>query len=190
MSIPARPGVIQVGDRRDRRRRDGRRYDDDQHEQHHHRDHRARSPAGAAGRGPVAWYEIQVPDLERATAFYTAVFGATAQPWEQYVMLVDADGRPLCALEQSATPVPQEPAVRIYFQAPDLEAACEAVVAAGRQRREGARPHQRGVRLVGAGPGPVRPLARPVHRPARPHGRLTHRLAVGRSLAPPITFRA
>ena len=142
--------------------------------------HRTRTERGPV-EGPIAWYEIQVPDLERATAFYTAVFGATSQPWEQYVMLVDADGRPLCALEQSATPVPHEPAVRIYFQAPDLEAACEAVVAAGGQRREGARPHQRGVRLVGAGQGPVRPLARPVHRPARPR-RLTHRLGVGRSL--------
>ncbi len=91
----------------------------------------ATAPSAGPVEGPIAWYEIQVPDLERATAFYTAVFGATSQPWEQYVMLVDADGRPLCALEQSATPVPQEPAVRIYFQAPDLEAACEAVVAAG-----------------------------------------------------------
>lgn len=85
----------------------------------------------AAVQGAIAWYELQVPDLDRATAFYTAVFGATAQPWEQYVMLLDPDGRPFAALERSEAPVPAEPAVRIYFQAPDLEAALAAVVGAG-----------------------------------------------------------
>jgi predicted enzyme related to lactoylglutathione lyase len=87
--------------------------------------------ATAPVEGPVAWYEVQVPDLERATAFYTAVFGATAQPWEQYVMLLDGTGRPFAALERSDVPPPEQPAVRVYFQAPDLEAALAAVVAAG-----------------------------------------------------------
>lgn len=32
--------------------------------------------------GSITWWEIRVPNVEKAQAFYTAVFGATAQPWD------------------------------------------------------------------------------------------------------------
>jgi predicted enzyme related to lactoylglutathione lyase len=81
--------------------------------------------------GSITWWEIRVPDVEKAQAFYTAVFGATAQPWDRYVMLLDAEGKPFGALEQTQDMVPTDAYIRSYFLAEDLEAALETITAAG-----------------------------------------------------------
>ena len=42
---------------------------------------------------PITWWEIQVPDLERAKAFYGGVFDWTFKPWRDgYEAVHTADG--------------------------------------------------------------------------------------------------
>lgn len=47
----------------------------------------------------INWWEIQVPDLEQAKAFYGGVFGWTFKPFmEGYDAAHDAEGQMVCAI--------------------------------------------------------------------------------------------
>jgi len=48
----------------------------------------------------ITWWEIQVPDLEQAKAFYGGVFGWTFKTWmEGYEVAHDAKDEMVCALQ-------------------------------------------------------------------------------------------
>lgn len=81
--------------------------------------------------GRVIWWEIQVPELEVAKAFYAAVFGWTYSAFgEGFVICHGPDGAMIGGLEQ----IDGEPAgrhVRVYVQTSDLEATLARVESAG-----------------------------------------------------------
>lgn len=79
----------------------------------------------------ISWFEIRVPDVTRAQKFYTEVFGLTAQPWDQYVMLVDGEGRPRFALEQTTDTVAPDGYLRSYLNSDDLEGDLARIERAG-----------------------------------------------------------
>lgn len=82
--------------------------------------------------GQIAWWEIRVPDMDPAKAFYSTVFDATAiEPFEGYVMLAGADGQPFGALEATTEPVPSDSYQRTYFSTDDLEATLAGIELAG-----------------------------------------------------------
>jgi len=57
----------------------------------------------------ITWWEIQVPDLEQAKAFYGGVFGWTFKSWmEGYDAAHDAGGKMICGISR----VEGEPAGR------------------------------------------------------------------------------
>ncbi|MEQ7123917.1 VOC family protein [Actinopolymorpha sp. B11F2] len=91
------------------------------------------SESTPASPNPLAWWEIQVPDLDVAQAFYGAVFGWTFEPFEDgFVVAKTADGTMVGGLDTSAGDAP--PAgrrVHVYFRSDDLEATLRAVQAAG-----------------------------------------------------------
>jgi predicted enzyme related to lactoylglutathione lyase len=79
----------------------------------------------------VTWWEIQVPDLEAAQAFYGAAFGWTFQEfYDGFLMCLAPDGSMIGGLEQSEGSVGDRQ-VRIYVQTSDLEATLQRGVAAG-----------------------------------------------------------
>lgn len=82
---------------------------------------------------PIAWFEIQVPELEQAKSFYGAVFGWTFQPYgEGFEMATSPDGQPVCGLDQSAGDVsPAGRHVRIYLATDELEGLLSRVTKAG-----------------------------------------------------------
>lgn len=52
---------------------------------------------------PVVWWELQVPDLAQAKAFYGGVFGWTFDPWQDgYEVINNADGKMIGGLHQVA----------------------------------------------------------------------------------------
>lgn len=81
--------------------------------------------------GKITWWEIRVPDMERAQAFYTTVFGAGTQQFDQYLMLLDPDGQPFGALEQTDDAVATDGWIRTYFATDELEVVLDRITAAG-----------------------------------------------------------
>lgn len=82
--------------------------------------------------GTIAWWEIRVADLEKAQAFYTSAFGATATPvFENYLMLTGPDGKMFGALEQTTDLVPTDSYQRTYYGTDDLEATLAGIERAG-----------------------------------------------------------
>ncbi|MBM7785768.1 VOC family protein [Tenggerimyces flavus] len=81
----------------------------------------------------VAWFEIQVPDLEQGKQFYGAVFGWTFQPYgEGFEAAVDASGTWVGGLDAaSGDASPAGRHVRIYFNTDELEALLDRVPKAG-----------------------------------------------------------
>ena len=48
----------------------------------------------------ITWFEIQVPDLEQAKAFYGGVFGWTFKSWmDGYDAALDAKGDMVCGIQ-------------------------------------------------------------------------------------------
>jgi uncharacterized protein len=67
----------------------------------------------------ITWWEIQVPDLEQAEAFYGGVFGWTFKPFmEGYHAAYDAEGKMVCGI----TKVDGEPSGRQIHVVFDLSA--------------------------------------------------------------------
>ena len=79
----------------------------------------------------VNWWEIQVPDLAAAQAFYGAVFGWTFAPFgDSFAMIKAPNGEMIGGLDQVAGD-PAGRHVQIYVKVTDLEASIAAVRAAG-----------------------------------------------------------
>jgi uncharacterized protein len=83
--------------------------------------------------GTVSWYEIQVPDMEQAKAFYGPVLGWTFQPFgEGFEVALNSAGNMVGGLDTSAgdaTPAGRH--VRVYFGTDELEAVLDRVTKAG-----------------------------------------------------------
>lgn len=78
----------------------------------------------------VTWWELPVPDAERAKAFYGAVFDWTFQSFGGHEMASTKDGRLVGALDGST----QEPIGRgvfVYVNVADLEITLARVATAG-----------------------------------------------------------
>ena len=94
-------------------------------------------PVAAAARPLIAWFEIPVSDLTRATRFYETVFGhpLTRQRVDGYDMAVfaGADG-PEGALVKGDVYVPGKAGPILYFQVDDIDGVmARAIKAGGRQ---------------------------------------------------------
>ncbi len=79
--------------------------------------------------GTFTWTEIGVGDLDRATAFYAAVFGWQVEPFGEDYRIASAHGRQVAGLYRWQVPLPD--GVRVYVQVADLEATLARVEAAG-----------------------------------------------------------
>jgi len=77
----------------------------------------------------VTWWEIPVQDLEKAKAFYTAVFGWGYTPFGDGYAAVTAGEQMIGALSESADAVGE--GVRIYVQVADMEGVFAKVEANG-----------------------------------------------------------
>lgn len=77
--------------------------------------------------GDISWFEINVPDAQRAQAFYGSVFawGFDPMPGFEGYVLVRAGDRQIGALQASTDPDPAGRHVTLYFEVPDLEGALE-----------------------------------------------------------------
>jgi predicted enzyme related to lactoylglutathione lyase len=79
----------------------------------------------------VAWFDIQVPDLEAAKSFYGAVFGWTFTPFgETFVTITTPDGNMIGGMDQ-VTGEPAGRQVRIYLATDELEGVLSRVEKAG-----------------------------------------------------------
>jgi uncharacterized protein len=87
----------------------------------------------AAPPNPVIWWEIQVPELDKAQEFYSAVFGWTFEPFgDDFVIAKTSDGAMVGGLVRSAADVsPAGRHVRIYFAVQDLEGTLRTAEANG-----------------------------------------------------------
>lgn len=84
----------------------------------------------AAPFNTVTWWEIPVQDLEKAKAFYGAVFGWTIEPFGEGFVGAFADGAMIGGLAEAADGEVAE-GVRIYVNVADLEATIAAAAANG-----------------------------------------------------------
>ncbi|HXM54165.1 MAG TPA: VOC family protein [Candidatus Dormibacteraeota bacterium] len=84
--------------------------------------------------GAIGWWEIDVPDIERAQQFYGAVCPWMLQPMEGYAgyVIVNVSGQGIGALQASEGGEPSGRGVTLYVDVPDLEATLE------KAKREGA----------------------------------------------------
>jgi predicted enzyme related to lactoylglutathione lyase len=86
---------------------------------------------------PVCYFEVPVADLDRAVAFYSAVFGceferATIDGNEMALFPADpASGGASGALARGDSYVPGRQGVRVYFRVDDVSASLARAVAAG-----------------------------------------------------------
>lgn len=86
---------------------------------------------------PVAWFEIPVLDIERASGFYGKVFSVSFQRMEMFGAVMAffpmTDGEYGCAgmLVQAPGANPSVDGVLIYFTTTDIPASLAAVEAAG-----------------------------------------------------------
>src|SRR5437016_11481416 len=84
--------------------------------------------------GATSWWELDVPDIERAQQFYGAVCPWTLQPMEGYegYVIVNVNGAGIGALQASEGGEPAGRGVTLYVEVSDLEATLE------KAKREGA----------------------------------------------------
>ena len=86
---------------------------------------------------PVGWFEIPVNDMDRATAFYEAVFGIKLQQMnmgEERLAMFEHSGEGYGTGGTLVQGSPSEPSVdgtTVYFTAPDMEDMLERAVASG-----------------------------------------------------------
>ena len=89
------------------------------------------------GKNPVGWFEIPVRDLERARAFYEAVFGIDMPVHEvgsalmAWFPMVEGAPGATGAIVMAEGYVPSETGIGIYFTAPDMEEILERVAKNG-----------------------------------------------------------
>ncbi|HEX4213679.1 MAG TPA: VOC family protein [Candidatus Dormibacteraeota bacterium] len=83
--------------------------------------------------GEICWWEIEVPDAERAKDFYGRAFGWDFEPMPGYdgYLMAKLDGKTIGAIQASQEPVPAGRAVRLYVETDDLEAAVRRTEDAG-----------------------------------------------------------
>jgi predicted enzyme related to lactoylglutathione lyase len=83
--------------------------------------------------GAISWWEIDVPDIERAKQFYGAVCPWTLQPMEGYegYVIVQVNGTGIGALQASEAGDPSGRSVTLYFLVADLEDTLERATQAG-----------------------------------------------------------
>ncbi len=86
---------------------------------------------------PVCYFEIAVSEMDRAVAFYQAVFGLKLERTEidgnEMALFPEAEGTNAItgALARGASYVPGRQGTRIYFRTDDIEATLARAVAAG-----------------------------------------------------------
>lgn len=86
--------------------------------------------AAAAPVNTVTWWEVPVADLDRAQAFYGAVFGWTFQPFgDGYLGIFNESGM-IGGLFQAPDKVDGD-GIRVYVNVADLEAVLAAAERAG-----------------------------------------------------------
>ena len=101
------------------------------------------SPLSAAHRAPLGaptWIDLTTSDLERAQAFYGAVFGWTFEsPGPDYGGYVNAssDGRMVAGLMPNHPQLAAPDGWTTYFHTADVDATVESCVAAGGRGRGG-----------------------------------------------------
>ena len=81
---------------------------------------------------PICHFELMTHDVDKAKAFYGAIFDWDFQEWEgplQYVM-IDA-GTPAGGGMLAKPPEAPHPALNVYFQVDDVEATLNKAVDAG-----------------------------------------------------------
>ncbi len=73
--------------------------------------------------GAIGWWEIDVPDVDRAQQFYGAVCPWTFQAMEGYAgyVIINVDGTGIGALQASEGGDPAGRGVTLYVQVADLE---------------------------------------------------------------------
>ena len=84
--------------------------------------------------GAISWWELDVPDIEKAKQFYGAVLPAwTLQPMEGYegYVIVNVEGAGIGALQGSEAGAPSGRPVTLYFLVADLEGTLERARQAG-----------------------------------------------------------
>jgi predicted enzyme related to lactoylglutathione lyase len=79
---------------------------------------------------PVNWWEVEVTDLERAGAFYSAVFGWSMRPFGADAMFAMRGESMVCGLVRGEGP-PQGRGVKAYLETTDMEATLGRVESAG-----------------------------------------------------------
>jgi len=83
--------------------------------------------------GAITWWELDVPDVAKAQAFYAAVTPWTFQPMEGYegYVIVNLAGAGIGALQASDAGEPAGRSVRQYVEVADLEDTLARVKQAG-----------------------------------------------------------
>jgi predicted enzyme related to lactoylglutathione lyase len=84
--------------------------------------------------GSVSWIELNVPDIDKATAFYGSVFPWKLAPMEGYagyVIINDTAGTGVGALQASEDGDPSGRGATVYFLVANLEDALSRVKAGG-----------------------------------------------------------
>lgn len=71
--------------------------------------------------GAISWWEIDVPDIGKATAFYSAITNWQLAPMEGYegYVIVNAGGVGIGALQASQDPDPSGRGTRLYVEVGD-----------------------------------------------------------------------
>lgn len=87
-------------------------------------------PTGAAQINTVTWWEIPVRDLEKATNFYTAVFGWTFKTFGEGYLGIFNGPAMVGGLFEAPDKVDGD-GLRIYVNVADLEATFAAAESAG-----------------------------------------------------------
>lgn len=91
-----------------------------------------------AGGNPVVWFEIPATDLERARAFYAAIFDIEVQPYDlgdlKFGFLPMEQGAPNSAgalVQHAQMYTPSHAGSLVYFGVNDIEAVLARVEASG-----------------------------------------------------------
>src|ERR1700716_34597 len=83
--------------------------------------------------GAIGWFELNVPDIARATKFYGAILPWKLQAMEGYdgYVIVNVGENGIGALQASEAADPAGRATTLYFEVTDLEDTLERVKAEG-----------------------------------------------------------
>jgi predicted enzyme related to lactoylglutathione lyase len=80
----------------------------------------------------IGWFEIKVTDVERAKAFYTAVFGVTPAPWDDsYTLMMTDAGAPAFGLIKVDDAPPTDAFLNPTWDSEDLEADLALIASVG-----------------------------------------------------------